>query len=222
MVKDAWGLMGPDNHCENPIFLNSQMSENISEGRYAPYVLQNLTSLPIVYNVYQGTFSSGGFGVSELKDGKSVQPGASVPIYLNETPDEQLFCYRNAYSSDRLSDKQSDAVTHHFMTIQLDGTSVPSGPISMDLVGLTYFEVDFSKASKTEEIKRSEHMLKRNRDNIGNVNSSTNSGFVVPVVFDVSVQRYSKLIRLYSTVGVQYTIFVVCCTVQSLVTPYIT
>ncbi|XP_044509521.1 uncharacterized protein LOC123228248 isoform X4 [Mangifera indica] len=200
MVKDAWGLMGPDNHCENPIFLNSQMSENISEGRYAPYVLQNLTSLPIVYNVYQGTFSSGGFGVSELKDGKSVQPGASVPIYLNETPDEQLFCYRNAYSSDRLSDKQSDAVTHHFMTIQLDGTSVPSGPISMDLVGLTYFEVDFSKASKTEEIKRSEHMLKRNRDNIGNVNSSTNSGFVVPVVFDVSVQRYSKLIRLYSTV----------------------
>lgn len=199
MVKDAWGLMGPENHLENQILLNSQMSENISEGRYAPYVLQNLTSLPIVYDVYQGPLSSGEFDVSEMKDGKSVQPGASVPIYLNETPDEQLFHYRNAYSSDRLSDKQSDAVTHHFMTIQLDGTSVPSGPISMDLVGLTYFEVDFSKASK--EIERTEDMSKHSLDNIGNVNSNTNSGFVVPVVFEVSVQRYSRLIRLYSTVS---------------------
>ncbi|KAJ0089376.1 hypothetical protein Patl1_33066 [Pistacia atlantica] len=200
MVKDAWGLMGPENHPENQIFLNSLMSENISEGRYAPYVLQNLTSLPIVYNVYQGPLSSGEFDVSEMKDGKSVQPGASIPIYLNETPDEQLFHYRNAYSSDRLSDKQSDAVTHHFMTIQLDGTSVPSGPISMDLVGMTYFEVDFSKASKAKEIERTEDMSKHSLDNIGNVNSNTNSGFVVPVVFEVSVQRYSKLIRLYSTV----------------------
>ncbi|KAJ0027885.1 hypothetical protein Pint_36533 [Pistacia integerrima] len=110
MVKDAWGLMGPENHPENQIFLNSLMSENISEGRYAPY-------------------------------------GPLFPIYLNETPDEQLFHYRNAYSSDRLSDKQSDAVTHHFMTIQLDGTSVPSGPISMDLVGMTYFEVILSNAT---------------------------------------------------------------------------
>lgn len=49
----------------------------------------------------------------------------------------------------------------------------------MDLVGLTYFEVNFSN------------------DNKG---ADANSGFLVPVVFDVSVQQYSKLIQLYSTV----------------------
>lgn len=49
----------------------------------------------------------------------------------------------------------------------------------MDLVGLTYFEVNFSK---------------------DNNEAVANSRFLDPVVFDVSVQQYSKLIQLYSTV----------------------
>ncbi|TXG57716.1 hypothetical protein EZV62_015545 [Acer yangbiense] len=200
MIKDAWGLVGPDDCPGNQISVNPQLTENIRGGRYAPYVLQNLTALPLTFSVCQGILNSNEFDVSGTKDGKPMQPGASIPIYLNETPYEQLFRYRSAYSSDRLSEKQSNAVAHHFMTVQLDGTSVPSIPISMDLVGLTYFEVDFSNASKKIESEETGEASKYNMNIEENVNDNTNNGFLVPVVFDVSVQGYSKLIRLYSTV----------------------
>lgn len=187
MLKDAWGFVEQD-FSEKQRYLNPQLTENVSGGRYAPYILQNLTSSPLVYRVYQGLADSDQFDVSKEKDGKIVQPGAAVPIYLNDTPVEQLFGYRPTCSSDNLTERQSNGVAHHLMTIQLDGMSVPSASVSMDLVGLTYFEVDFSNISQY------------------NVNTKENgvvdakNGFVVPVVFDVSMLRYSKLIRLYSTV----------------------
>ncbi|XVF23437.1 hypothetical protein REPUB_Repub13aG0038400 [Reevesia pubescens] len=187
MVKDAWGFVEQD-PSEKQRFLNPQLTENISGGRYAPYILQNLTSSPLVYRVYQGLADSDQFDVSEEKDGKIAQAGASVPIYLNDTPVEQLFRYRPSHSSDSLSERQSNGVAHHLMTIQLDGMCVPSAPVSMDLVGLTYFEVDFSNTSQYNV----------NLEESGASNAK--NGFVVPVVFDVSMQRYSKLIRLYSTV----------------------
>ncbi|KAF5748859.1 putative vacuolar protein sorting-associated protein 13B-like isoform X3 [Tripterygium wilfordii] len=200
MVQDAWSLVGPKDLPENQRLLNPQLMENICEGRYAPYVFQNLTSLPLVYYVFHGMVTSSEFDISEMKDGKSVQPGASISIYLNDTPEEQLFRYRPGYSSERLGDMQPNGVAHHFMSIQLDGTSVPSTPISMDLVGLTYFEVDFSKASKKVEIDGAVDTSKYTMNIEENGRADTDSGFVAPVVFDVSVQRHSKLIRLYSTV----------------------
>ncbi|ESR43047.1 hypothetical protein CICLE_v100108862mg, partial [Citrus x clementina] len=200
MINDAWGLIGPDDHPQIQLSSRPLITGTVPGGRYAPYILQNLTSLPLIYNVYRGLIGSDEFDVLDMKDGKLVQPGNSVPIYLHETPDEQLYRYRPTYSSDRLSDKQLNSVSHHFMTVQLDGTSVPSVPISMDLVGLSYFEVDFSKASKTEEFERTGDTSKYKMNNGETATSNLSSGFVVPVVFDVSVQHYSKLIRLYSTV----------------------
>ncbi|XP_022765514.1 uncharacterized protein LOC111310374 isoform X3 [Durio zibethinus] len=187
MFKDAWGFVEQD-PSEKQRFLNPQLTENISGGRYAPYILQNLTSSSLVYRVYQGLVDSDKFHVSDEKDGKIVQAGASVPIYLNDAPVEQLFQYRPSHSSDNLSERQSNGVAHHLMSIQLDGVSVPSAPVSMDLVGLTYFEVDFSNTSQYNV------NLKENGA------ADAKNGFVVPVVFDVSMQRYTKLIRLYSTV----------------------
>lgn len=194
MIKDAWGMIGENNH-ENHGFLSPQFTDSTCASRYAPYILQNLTSLPLAYHVYQGSVDSEDLAISNMKDENMVEPGSSVPIFLSETPEEQLFRYRPANSSDRLNERQSNGVAHHFMTIQLDGTALPSPPISMDLVGLTYFEVDFSKASKKNEVGESKNL---NSEDSGR--SAGNSGFVVPVVFDVSVHRYTKLIRLYSTV----------------------
>lgn len=199
MIKDAWGLLVQDHGSGNQI-VNLQLTENIAGGRYAPYVLQNLTALPLMFNVSQGLLNSDEFDASDMKDGKPVPPGACIPIYLNDIPYEQLFQYNSSYSSDRLSEKQSNAVLHHFMAIKLDGTSTPSVPISMDLVGLTYFEVDFSKASKNIESEESGETLKYNANNGENVSLNVHGGFLVPVVFDVSVMGYSKFIRLYSTV----------------------
>lgn len=199
MVNDAWHL-GPNDPFENQRSSSSQLSENVHEGSYAPYVLQNLTSLPLGYHVFKGLVNADEFDFSEMKDAKSIQPGSSVPIYLNETLEEQLFRCGPAQSSDRLSEKQSNGAVHHFMSIQLDGMFLPSPPISMDLVGLTYFEVDFTKVLKRTEMEKTRNVSKYDMDLEENARFNTDGGFVVPVVFDVSVQRYTKLIRLYSTV----------------------
>ncbi|PON37049.1 Vacuolar protein sorting-associated protein [Parasponia andersonii] len=182
MIKDSWCTVEPNDVPESNKFLYSSY-QHMYAGRYAPYVLQNLTSLPLAYHVYKGPIDE--FDVADVKGRKYVEPGASIPLYINDTPEEQLFHFWPANSSDRLADQKLSGVAHHFITIQLDGASVPSAPISMDRVGLTYFEVDFFKAYN---------------ENSGDNSMDTASGFVVPVVFDVSVQRYSKLIRLYSTV----------------------
>lgn len=185
MIKDAWVLMDPNDLPESQKLLNSPYVEYTYAGKYAPYVLQNLTSLPLVYDIYRGPISPDEFDASEMKNSKYVQPGSSIPIYINDTPEEQLFNLKPAHFSERLFEQKANGVAHQYITIQFDGTSVSSGPISMDLVGLTYFEVDFSMAYNND---------------MGNNRTNTTGGFVVPVVFDVSVQRYSKLIRLYSTV----------------------
>ncbi|CAN1217850.1 Intermembrane lipid transfer protein vps13A [Linum perenne] len=195
MLKDAWQSDAVSEGCRFP---GPQPTSNMYEGRYAPYLLENLTSLPLIYYVFQGLGINDVSDASMMKDGKSVQPGACIPIYVNETPEEQLFRYRPAQSSDRLSDRQSSGVVHHFMCVQLDGTSQPSVPISMDLVGLTYFEVDFSKT--TSKIESERIMDAPNSKFDDNARASAKHGFVLPVVFDVSVKRYSKMIRLYSTV----------------------
>ncbi|XP_065855428.1 uncharacterized protein [Euphorbia lathyris] len=200
MVQDAQHPMEPADCCENEKSLNSQIIETTGGGRYAPYILQNLTSLPLVYHVFQELVNADELGASEMEDGVTVQPGASVPIYLNETPEKQLFRFRPADSSDRLNERQSSGVVHHFMCIQLEGMSLPSASVSMDFVGLTCFEVDFSKASNKVEVEKRGDLSKLARNGEGNVRSNANSGFSVPVVFDVSMQRYSKLLRLYSTV----------------------
>lgn len=182
MIKGSLGIIESSDASVNQKLLNSPW-KHLNAGRYAPYVLQNLTSLSLVYHVCKGPLDE--LDVSEMRVGNSVEPGASVPLHVTDTPEEQLFDVWPAHSSDRLTEQKLSGVAHHFLSIQLDGTSVPSTPISMDRVGLTYLEADFSKVYSGDG----------DDDSVGN-----RSSFVVPVVFDVSVQRYSKLIRIYSTV----------------------
>ncbi|KAI8535314.1 hypothetical protein RHMOL_Rhmol10G0164400 [Rhododendron molle] len=201
MVKDAWGLMGHKSISESQSLLSPQICENMNTGRYAPYILQNLTSLPLVFQVCQGSIYADYVDML-FKGGTLVHPGSSVPIYVNddETPEELLLCSRPAHSSDRLGDKQVSGVAHHYIVIQFNGTSVPSTPISMDLVGLNHFEVDFSKSTDKMEVDKNREYSKSNKHTDEVIQTDSKGGFVVPVVCDVSVQRYCKLIRLYSTV----------------------
>ncbi|XP_056171449.1 uncharacterized protein LOC115688889 isoform X4 [Syzygium oleosum] len=196
MIKDAWDEKKPTDLSETRTFLNSPYMEDASIGRYAPYILQNLTSLPLSYCIFQGSGNSA-LDTKEVKGWSLVQSSCSVPIYSNETPEEQLLRFRPTRSSGQLNEKQSSGVAHHFISIKLDGTSVPSVPISMDLVGLSYFVVDFSKASNKLELEKTVDIPRYTNLEEG-INAG--EGFIVPVVFDVSVQRFSKLIRLYSTV----------------------
>ncbi|KAL2927751.1 putative vacuolar protein sorting-associated protein 13A [Bienertia sinuspersici] len=159
-------------------FQNHQLVENLCVRRYASYTIHNMTSLPFVFYVYQGLGSAENVDFSTLVYQNTVPPGASIPVYIDGTLVEQALSYRPASSSEGLGKKLSNKAGHYFMTIQFEGTSQRSEPISMDLVGLTYFEANFSSDKRVD----------------------ANIGLLVPVVFDVSLQRYSKLIQLYSTV----------------------
>ncbi|GAB2222927.1 hypothetical protein Drorol1_Dr00017059 [Drosera rotundifolia] len=178
MIKDSQILMSLNGISENHGFQTYQLFESPSARSYAPYVIHNLTSLPFVFFVYGGSIGDN-LDVSASILENAVPPGSSVPIYLDESGEEKVLHYRPGNSFDGLSKKQSNVMGHHFVTIQFEGTPVPSQPISMDLAGLTYFEVNFSKENSKTDV---------------------DTGFLVPVVFDVSVERYSKIIRLYSTV----------------------
>ncbi|XP_057796881.1 intermembrane lipid transfer protein VPS13 isoform X2 [Salvia miltiorrhiza] len=193
MVKDVWSLT---EMTESPDLPSSQITKGAGTRRYAPYMLQNLTTLPLLYACQQK------LGADDLDVSPSkgvLQPGSSTLIYINESPEELLFRYRPVQSSDRLNDKQLVEAAHRFVTFQLEGTSVPSAPISMDLVGRSYFEVQFLKSSHVPEFQSDANSI-RNRMNEGNGGSDTTKGFAIPVVIDVSVQRFTKLMRLYSTV----------------------
>lgn len=183
MIMDSLGMIEPNDITKSQKLFSSPLTGCAHAGKHAPYVLQNLTSLPLLYHVNRGPINE--LDASEMNSWKYVQPGSLVPIYIVDTPEEQLFHARLAGFSDNIIDRKTGGVAHHFITIQLDGTSTTSGPISMDLVGISCFEVDFSNAhSKSSE----------------NVRRNISSGFLVPVVFDVSVQRHNKLIQIYSTV----------------------
>ncbi|KAL2933168.1 putative vacuolar protein sorting-associated protein 13D [Bienertia sinuspersici] len=160
-------------------FQNHQLVENLCVRRYASYTIHNMTSLPFVFYVYQGLGSAENVDFSTLVYQNTVPPGASIPVYIDGTLVEQALSYRPASSSEGLGKKLSNKAGHYFMTIQFEGTSQRSEPISMDLVGLTYFEANFSSDKRVD----------------------ANISLLVPVVFDVSLQRYSKLIQLYSTVS---------------------
>ncbi|KAK7274520.1 hypothetical protein RIF29_15613 [Crotalaria pallida] len=183
MFLDIRGLIASKDHEGNKL-LNSPCPEYLCARRCAaPYVLQNLTSVPLLYHVYHGNVNPDELYVSSEK--LYVQPGSAIPIYMDEYAEEQLSRYRPSRSYNSLNAQRSNGFAHHYITVQLEGTSMPSNPMSMDLVGLTCFEVNFSKTYNE-------------KDEDGRTDKAPT--FVVPVVFDVSVLRYSKLIRIYSTV----------------------
>lgn len=189
MVKDTWDLMEPNVLSENSR-LTTGASENTLASRYAPYTLENLTSLPLVFYIYKGSKTADGFNLSSLKDGKYVQPGSSYPVYIDDTsPDDHNFSFRTSQSSDSLGDRHVADAQHHYIIVQLEGTSTLSTPISIDLVGVSFFEVDFSNLSTNLGV-----------ENGGDFAKGVSS-YVVPAIIDVSVQRYTKLVRLYSTVS---------------------
>ena len=181
-----------------------QNIDDMHTSRYAPYILRNDTSLPLSFHVSCGPSNREDVDSVSIRNGTHLQPGVSVPIYVEEAHAENVYRHMNIHSSERLIDKTMSGVAHHMLSIQFDGTSGPSQPVSMDLVGLRYFEVNFSNymSSATTDVERDEDTSGYNGKTGEQNTSVSDNGLVVPVVFEVSVHQYSKMIRIYSTVGV--------------------
>ncbi|KAM3303588.1 putative protein isoform X1 [Capsicum chacoense] len=200
MIKNAGDLAQMTGHSEIASFLNSQESENLDTGSSPPYILQNLTSLPLEFHVYQQRQSGYSSEVSSMNSRKYLQPGSSIPVYVSESFEDQILRYRPAQSCDQLGEKKSVEPSHHYIIVQLEGTLLPSVPISMDLVGLRYFEVNFSKSSRKSDVDTSKNVPNSSMNDGKNSKIEEKSGFIIPVVIDVSIQRYTKMVRVYSTV----------------------
>ncbi|CAM0910801.1 unnamed protein product [Alopecurus aequalis] len=168
--------------------------DDVHTRRYAPYILSNDTSLPFSFKVYRGAVNSDDIDSFSVVDENSVPAGYSVPIYVEETLDEFFFQHREARSSEHLIEKWMSAVSHYMISIEFDGTSGSSKPMSIDLVGIYFFEVNFSSSKKPIHYEESLEAFGSNRK------GSHHDGLIVPVVLDVSLQNYSKLVRVYSTV----------------------
>lgn len=169
-----------------------------SLGTYAPYIVQNLTSLPFVFHVHSGVDNISEFNKHVKAVGYAAKPGSSVPVYIDNTFEKKQF-FRSASHSFDID--QSNWVSHHYMTIQFDGTSVSSVPISMDLVGLTYFEVDFSKGVEMSGTQNEGVNSIYNKFGQEQSRGNSDRGCGTPVVVDITMLRCSKLIQLYSTVS---------------------
>ncbi|KAL9243679.1 hypothetical protein vseg_017537 [Gypsophila vaccaria] len=178
MIEEARGLMQINEVPRSQRFHNYHFVENFCARRSASYTIHNKTSLPVLFQVYQGFGNAETIDISSVAYENTVPPGSSLPIYIDGMLEEEAF-NSIPVSSEGFTKKSSNKAGHYFITIQFEGTYDKSEPISMDLVGLTYFEVNFSRDYK---------------------GSGADSGLLVPVVFDVSLQQYSKLIQLYSTV----------------------
>lgn len=207
LVKRVQRVAGLSDPQERHNFLGYQSSDGLFANKYAPYTLQNETSLPFLFQLHRGLVNQDEVEIVSVKQGNVVYPGSSVPVYTDETPDEQFLRFRPPQSSDRLNEKKSLGMAHHLISIQLDGTCGPSRPISVDIVGLTYFEVNFSKALEKDSVEANDDTLNSMKKTTENRKMDPNSGFVVPVVFDVSTLHYRKLIRVYSTVSLKFLIF---------------
>ncbi|KAM3191147.1 hypothetical protein ACQJBY_068843 [Aegilops geniculata] len=168
--------------------------DDVHTRRYAPYILSNDTSLPFSFKVYRGAVNSDDIDSFSVVDENSVPAGYSVPIYVEETLDEFFFQHREARSSEHLIEKWMSAVSHYMISIEFDGTSRSSKPMSIDLVGIYFFEVNFSSSKKPILGEESLEAFGSGRK------GSHHDGLIVPVVLDVSLQNYSKLVRVYSTV----------------------
>ncbi|XP_073012455.1 intermembrane lipid transfer protein VPS13 isoform X2 [Typha latifolia] len=201
MIKDSWNPSG-DGLREDQSNLGFRNVDDIQTRRYAPYILSNETSLPFRFRVFRGPVNSDDMGSFSVIDENTVPAGYSVPIYVEETLDEFFFQHRGTRSSEQLAEKRLNSVAHHMISIQFDGTSGSSKPMSMDLVGVYFFEINFSRSKQPDfiEIEREYVASSSNRKTDGSYKRGWNDGLVVPVVFEVSMQNYSKMIRLYSTV----------------------
>lgn len=218
MVNDATNLADAYGFQETRGILGLQTTEDIRKRRYAPYILHNDTSLPLAYHVYHGPVDMDNIHSFPTDDGNIVQPGFSVPIYVEENLNEQYFERRASYSSERLIEKKMSAIAHHMMSIHFEGTSGPSRPMSMDLVGCSYFEVNFSKSKHSilVEAEKDGKILGCSWQTEEQCKNEHCKGLVVPVVFEVSMQHYSKIIRLYSTVVTAICLILFYCFMQEI------
>ncbi|KAK8954444.1 hypothetical protein KSP39_PZI002557 [Platanthera zijinensis] len=198
MVTDALNQSGEVPEILENITYQPNVEMNIR--RYAPYILRNETSLPLQFHVFRGHVNTQVAPSLPNRDFTVVQPGFSLPIYVEEISDEQFFRHRTVHSSELLIEKKFNVASHHMISIFFDGTSGPSIPLSMDLVGRRCFEMNITNTKQSRGMDRDENASNCSWMTEERHVDDHRKGLEVPVVFEVSMLHYSKMIRLYSTV----------------------
>lgn len=205
MAHDAWS--------DDSMATDTRLG-NFSQ--YAPYWLQNDTGVALTYWLIESRHSrddmddvDGSLGGWGSGSGNIVEPGKSVPLYQQGSVEEILSRKRNSglFRSAEPAKMFEVLLQHRMICVQIEGTSRPSPPLSIDLVGSRSFEASFSENESADGYNPS---LNSTLGNLSRQNSfqklemdnrDKSDVFRTSVVFEVTVQRYSKLVRLCSTVS---------------------
>lgn len=205
MFNDSWKTSTGDDLSTDFNIRDSQSAGNLSMRRFAPYWLQNDTGIPICFwlvgssnkehdeedsrSSVRSTWGSGG--------GEIVQPGSSVPLFVEEGVDEVFDRRRAGPAADEYNAKKifNMLQLHRRICVQLEGTARPSLPMSIDLVGSRFFEAVFSEGESGDG------GFRHSQGSFQEIESEKGESFHAPVYFEVTAQRYSKLVRLCSMVG---------------------
>ncbi|KAG6546751.1 hypothetical protein Mapa_011940 [Marchantia paleacea] len=207
MFNDSWKISIGDDLSTDFNIRDSQSAGNLSMRRFAPYWLQNDAGIPICFwlvgssknkehdeedsrSSVRSTWGSGG--------GEIVQPGSSVPLFVEEGVDEVFDRRRAGPAADEYNAKKifNMLQLHRRICVQLEGTARPSLPMSIDLVGSRFFEAVFSEGESGDG------GVRHSQGSFQEIESEKGESFHAPVYFEVTAQRYSKLVRLCSMVSV--------------------
>jgi hypothetical protein len=205
MAHDAWS---DDSMARDTRLGNSS--------QYAPYWLQNDTGVAITYwligsghNRDDMDYVDGDFGGWGSGSGTVVEPGKSVALYQQGSVEEISSRKRNSglLRSSEPAKMFEVLLQHRMICVQIEGTSRPSPPLSIDLVGSRSFEASFSENESGDGYNSSVNSTPGNLSwqssfqKLEMDNRDKGDVFRTPVVFEVTIQRYSKLVRLCSTVS---------------------
>ncbi len=199
MAQDAW--------LDDPVASHTKSQKSTQN---TCYWLQNDTGVAITYWLVGvsrnwGSEESGARGWQRCgpRSGTIVQPDSSVALSVPGNR-EEFKCHPQSSGCTRWvgTDKMFEgALQHNMICIQLEGTQTPSPPMSIDLVGLQSFEVKFSESkSKDGENQKLYYEQGLVHDCDPNALEMGHTLFCSQVVFEVTIQEYSKLVHLCSTV----------------------
>ncbi|KAL2613042.1 hypothetical protein R1flu_024734 [Riccia fluitans] len=206
MFNESWSASKGEKLSADFSCTDSQSAENLSMRRFAPYWLQNDTGIPFSY-WFVGTAKNKNHdnedptsslrNIGKLGGGEIVQPGSAVPLFIEEGLDEMFDRRRTGPVADEYNSKKLFGQhLHRRICVQLEGTSRPSLPMSIDLLGSKFFEAVFSEGESVDGSSRN------SQGSFQEIESEKGEFFHAPVFFEVTPQRYSKLIRVSSMVSV--------------------
>ncbi|KAJ7542559.1 hypothetical protein O6H91_09G000500 [Diphasiastrum complanatum] len=214
MIEDSRTVDDADEKGANVEVESGSSLKKTATLRYASYWFQNDTGVAVTYWLVRAhkengqclNFTDRRHDSSSSQIPNVIEPGCSVRLYIEETSEPLSHPTRSCWQTAEANEQHAfGPILHRQICFQLEGASRPSPPMSIDLVGCRSFEVVFSNSIGSSEhdvrIKNVPDPIQEILDEDETESLQKANLFSTYAVLEVTVQGYSKLIRLHSKVS---------------------